>query len=103
MATFMLILCRQSKLSPQQLDELQKSTHFDKKELQQWYKGRPNAIPSDRPPPLSLPCGRASDKLCPHRIPQGLSYRHPNQRRVPKDLSAVLPLWRPEFLRRLCI
>ena len=31
--------CRQSKLSPQQLEELQKSTHFDKKELQQWYKG----------------------------------------------------------------
>jgi neuronal calcium sensor 1 len=30
---------RQSKLSPQQLEELQKSTHFDKKELQQWYKG----------------------------------------------------------------
>jgi hypothetical protein len=29
----------QSKLSPQQLEELQKSTHFDKKELQQWYKG----------------------------------------------------------------
>lgn len=30
---------RQSKLSPAQLDELQKATHFDKKELQQWYKG----------------------------------------------------------------
>jgi hypothetical protein len=30
---------RQSKLSPTQLDELQKATHFDKKELQQWYKG----------------------------------------------------------------
>lgn len=30
---------RQSKLSPSQLDELQKATHFDKKELQQWYKG----------------------------------------------------------------
>jgi neuronal calcium sensor 1 len=34
-----LTLHRQSKLSPQQLDELQKSTHFDRKELQQWYKG----------------------------------------------------------------
>lgn len=32
-------LTSQSKLSPQQLEELQKSTHFDKKELQQWYKG----------------------------------------------------------------
>lgn len=30
---------RQSKLSQEQLLELQKSTHFDKKELQQWYKG----------------------------------------------------------------
>lgn len=33
------ILYRQSKLSPTQLDELQRATHFDKKELQQWYKG----------------------------------------------------------------
>ncbi len=32
-------LSRQSKLSQEQLAELQKSTHFDKKELQQWYKG----------------------------------------------------------------
>lgn len=31
---------RQSKLSQEQLTELQRSTHFDKKELQQWYKGR---------------------------------------------------------------
>lgn len=30
---------RQSKLSQEQLSELQRSTHFDKKELQQWYKG----------------------------------------------------------------
>ena len=29
----------QSKLSQQQLSDLQKATHFDKKELQQWYKG----------------------------------------------------------------
>ncbi|KHO11622.1 Anaphase-promoting complex, subunit CDC26 [Metarhizium robertsii ARSEF 23] len=29
----------QSKLSQEQLTELQNSTHFDKKELQQWYKG----------------------------------------------------------------
>jgi hypothetical protein len=29
----------QSKLSQQELSELQKATHFDKKELQQWYKG----------------------------------------------------------------
>ena len=29
----------QSKLSQQELQDLQKATHFDKKELQQWYKG----------------------------------------------------------------
>jgi Ca2+-binding EF-hand superfamily protein len=42
----MLTFYRQSKLSPQQLDELQKSTHFDKKELQQWYKGGADALPA---------------------------------------------------------
>lgn len=36
-----LLMCilRQSKLSHDELDQLQKDTHFDKKELQQWYKG----------------------------------------------------------------
>ncbi|KAL8877313.1 MAG: hypothetical protein Q9198_004646 [Flavoplaca austrocitrina] len=29
----------QSKLSQDELAQLMKSTHFDKKELQQWYKG----------------------------------------------------------------
>lgn len=29
----------QSKLSQDELNQLQKDTHFDKKELQQWYKG----------------------------------------------------------------
>jgi len=29
----------QSKLSQQELQDLLKATHFDKKELQQWYKG----------------------------------------------------------------
>lgn len=29
----------QSKLSQQELADLQQATHFDKKELQQWYKG----------------------------------------------------------------
>jgi hypothetical protein len=33
------VFVRQSKLSQEQLNELQRSTHFDKKELQQWYKG----------------------------------------------------------------
>lgn len=35
----MLIDLSQSKLSQEQLNQLQKDTHFDKKELQQWYKG----------------------------------------------------------------
>ena len=34
----------QSKLSQQELSDLQKATHFDKKELQQWYKGELAAI-----------------------------------------------------------
>ncbi len=33
----------QSKLSQQELVDLQKATHFDKKELQQWYKGQNQA------------------------------------------------------------
>jgi len=36
----------QSKLSPEQLSELQQRTHFDKKELQQWYKGFLKDCPS---------------------------------------------------------
>ena len=37
--TLILRQCSQSKLSQQELADLQKATHFDKKELQQWYKG----------------------------------------------------------------
>ena len=39
MLTFAAHLCSQSKLSQDELNQLQKDTHFDKKELQQWYKG----------------------------------------------------------------
>ena len=35
----LMYISRQSKLSSEQLSQLQKDTHFDKKELQQWYKG----------------------------------------------------------------
>ncbi|WFD21495.1 Calcium-binding protein NCS-1 [Malassezia equina] len=36
----------QSKLTPEQLSDLQKNTYFDRKELQQWYKGFMNDCPS---------------------------------------------------------
>ncbi|KAK5007913.1 hypothetical protein LTR28_004675 [Elasticomyces elasticus] len=42
----------QSKLSPQELSELQKATHFDKKELQQWYKA---LAPPNPQPNLTTP------------------------------------------------
>lgn len=37
--TVLTHLISQSKLSQEELNQLQKDTHFDKKELQQWYKG----------------------------------------------------------------
>jgi hypothetical protein len=38
----------QSKLSQQELADLQKATHFDKKELQQWYKGAHTVVEAAR-------------------------------------------------------
>ena len=44
--TLMVTPRSQSKLSQQELADLQKATHFDKKELQQWYKGEQSPAPS---------------------------------------------------------
>jgi Ca2+-binding EF-hand superfamily protein len=52
----------QSKLSQEQLSELQRSTHFDKKELQQWYKGSCHTVIYARTP-LTSPLGFLKD--CP--------------------------------------
>ena len=90
---------RQSKLSPSQLDELQKATHFDKKELQQWYKGvcwsgfhrQENASLVNQ------------FMLVGDRFPQGLSFGDVDQGGVPKDLSTVFPLWRPVVVCQLCL
>nr|POE77868.1 calcium-binding protein ncs-1 [Quercus suber] len=40
----LIIQSSQSKLSQQELADLQKATHFDKKELQQWYKDKSGSI-----------------------------------------------------------
>jgi Ca2+-binding EF-hand superfamily protein len=53
---------RQSKLSQEQLSELQRSTHFDKKELQQWYKGKFAIQLQSRAP---LTCHKGFLKDCP--------------------------------------
>ncbi|KAL1595176.1 Calcium-binding protein NCS-1 [Paraconiothyrium brasiliense] len=44
--TLIVLPRSQSKLSQQELADLQKATHFDKKELQQWYKGFLKDCPS---------------------------------------------------------
>ena len=89
---------RQSKKLPDdQLKELQKSTNFDKKELQQWYRGvytpKQHLAPSSSPPLLTTPL--------PYRLPQRLPLGHAHQERVPKDLRPVLPVRRPLHLCRL--
>ena len=54
----------QSKLSQQELSDLQKATHFDKKELQQWYKGIATLNPSHHSQILIM-CDAGFLKDCP--------------------------------------
>ena len=71
----------QSKLSQQELADLQKATHFDKKELQQWYKGKLCCLP------LQPPIIKTTPAHCsPHRLPEGLPVGHAHQGGVPEDL-----------------
>jgi len=83
----------QSKLSQQELLDLQKATHFDKKELQQWYKGK-----RAKSAQLAYVLSAAVD-----RLPQGLSVRNALERRVPENLQTVLSIRRPFIIRRLCL
>lgn len=75
-----------SKLSQEQLSQLQKDTHFDKKELQQWYRGW-SAVSR------MLLLYRKLTMVCISRISQRLSERHAHERGVSKDIQAILPLW----------
>ena len=59
---------RQSKLSQQELAELQKATHFDKKELQQWYKGLPNSLFPIATLSPSLAVCNVSNANCPSSV-----------------------------------
>lgn len=85
----------QSKLSQQELAELQKATHFDKKELQQWYKGASNTSHPNPTNALSSP----PLKRC--RFPKGLPVRDAHQGGVPEDLQAILPVRGPVVICRL--
>lgn len=78
-----LHLHSQSKLSQQELGDLQKATHFDKKELQQWYKGMKVS---------GRHMKKCTDRLSSSRISQGLPIWHAHQGGVSKDLQAVLPI-----------
>lgn len=84
----------QSKLSQQELNDLQKATHFDKKELQQWYKGM-HGLTSLHNAPASR-----SDM---YRFLKGLSFWNAHQGGVPEDLQAILPVRRPLIICRLCL
>ena len=66
-----------SKLPPDQLAQLQRDTHFDRKELEQWYRGVSTVAKA------LISFGRG---LISNRISEGLSIGHFNERRIPKDL-----------------
>lgn len=78
----------QSKLTQEQLSELQKATLFERKELQQWYKGG-FAIFLSRS--LAGSFGAQLIRSA-ERLPEGLPVRLPQQGGVPEDLQAVLSL-----------
>ena len=82
----------QSKLSQDELNQLQKDTHFDKKELQQWYKGNRKMLSRSIWSPLTH---------LSKRVPKGLPLRHAHERRVSENLQAILPIWRPYIICRL--
>lgn len=79
--------CSQSKLSQQELMELQKATRFDKKELQQWYRGKYSFSICKVHQLVQEPADFEFD-----RFSEGLSLGHALKRRVPTHLQAVLPL-----------
>jgi len=123
MVNVLKLLQSQSKLSHQEISDLQKATHFDKKELQQWYKGgfalfaslslllsRWTSVRSGlclfhcgQAPylPPSLPCAWLTLSSHIIRLPQRLSHRPTHEIRIPKDLPTILPLWRSDLLRRI--
>lgn len=83
----------QSKLSQQELADLQKATHFDKKELQQWYKG------------TKVGGGGAERYVGTNsaRLFEGLPVWHAHQGGVPEDLQTILSVRGSILICRLCI
>jgi len=120
MVNVLKLLQSQSKLSHQEISDLQKATHFDKKELQQWYKGGFGCVsfslspslagqavssicvssPADNHPTF-LPCAWLTLSPRITRFPQRLSHRPTHEIRVSENLPTILPLWRPDLLCRI--
>lgn len=66
----------QSKLSAQELSDLQKATHFDKKELQQWYKGETRLQSDTRHAPLT------AMQVSSRTVPRACSPRRSSRRSI---------------------